>query len=162
MIDLKTGEEIKEMQEGGQILRKVVIELKKDIKVGISTQEINNQAEKLIKKFGGQSSFNRVKGYRWSTCLPINEEIVHSPPSKRVLKDGDVLTVDIGVYFKGYHTDYSDTFVVGESKDEKIRKFLQVGKDTLYKAIKKLKKGNHLGEVSKVIKDEIKKTLTFS
>lgn len=155
MIDLKTSEEIRAMQEGGKILQKVVAGLRKDIKVGTSTQEINNQAEKLIKKFGGQSSFNKVKGYRWSTCLPVNEEIVHTPPSKRVLKDGDVLTLDIGVYFKGYHTDFADSFVVGESHDEKIRKFLQVGKDTLYKAIKKLKKGNHLGEVSKVIEDEI-------
>lgn len=155
MIDLKTSEEIKKMQEGGRILRKVVGDLRKNIKVGISTLEINNQAEKIIKKFSGQSSFKKVKDYQWSTCLSINEEIVHSPPSKRILVNGDILTLDIGVYFKGFHTDFADSFVVGESHDEKIRKFLQVGKDTLYKAIKKLKNGNHLGDVSKIIEEEI-------
>lgn len=155
MIDLKTREEIQAMQEGGRILRKVVDALKKIIKVGMSTQEIDDRAERLIKKFGGQSSFNQVKDYRWSTCLPVNEEIVHTPPSKRILENGDVLTLDIGVYFKGFHTDFAETFVVGGSKDEKIKKFLQVGEEALYKAIKKLKKGNRLGDVSKTIEEEI-------
>ena len=156
MIHLKEDKEIKIMQEGGKILRQVVAELKKNvIQVGITTLEIDNQAQKLIKKFGGQISFNKVKDYYWATCLPINEEIVHSPPSKRVLKKGDVLTLDIGVYFRGFHTDFADTFVVGETKDKKIKRFLEVGKETLNQAMKKLKKGGRLGEVSEAIEQNI-------
>jgi len=155
MIDLKTDDEIKKMQSGGKILRKVVGRLRKIIQPGISTQEIDDQAEKLIKEFGGQSSFNKVEGYRWSTCLPINEEIVHTPPSKRILKKGDILTLDIGVYFEGLHTDFADTFIIGKTENQKIKKFLQVGKKALYKAIEKLKKDSYLGEISEVIEKEI-------
>jgi len=154
MIFYKTKAEIEVMKEGGKRLRGVVQELKKIIKVGVSTKEIDERAEDLIKKAGGQSSFKKVKSYYWTTCLPINEQIVHTPPSKRTLKDGDLLTVDIGMYFRGYHTDFADSFVVGKSTKEQ-EKFLRVGRETLYKAIKKLKPGSHLGEVSAVIEKEI-------
>jgi len=155
MIKLKTNEEIAIMADGGQRLRKVVSALLKIVKPGMTTLEIDELAEELIIKEGGESSFNKVKGYKWCTCLTINEQAVHTPPSKRVLKNGDVLTIDIGMYYKGFHTDYSTTFVVGDKKDEKIEKFLQVGKDTLDKAIKMAKAGNRLGEISNVIEKEI-------
>ncbi len=155
MIHLKTNEEIQTMQKGGEILKKTVYELRKLIKPGITTKEIDDYAEKSIKKLGGQSSFKKVKDYNWTTCLPINEEVVHTPPSKRILQNGDILTFDIGVYFRGFHTDFSDTVVVGEQADEKTRKFLQTGKDALAKAIKQFKKGNRLGDISLAIEKEI-------
>lgn len=157
MIDLKTDEEIKIMAEGGAKLREVVKELIKKIKVGVTTKEIDKEAEKLIKEKGGEPSFKTVRNYYWSTCLPINEQVVHTPPSNRVLKNGDVLTLDIGMYFKGYHTDYATTFIVGEVKDKRVNHFLEVGKKTLDKAIKQVKPGQRLGKISEIIEDEITK-----
>lgn len=157
MIKLKTPQEIKIMQEAGIKLRKVVTELLPLIKPGITTQYINSQAEDLIKKYGGEPSFRRVKSYRWATCLPINEQAVHTPPSNREVKNGDVLTVDIGLYYQGFHTDFATSFIVGEKKDKEVVRFLAVGKMTLTKALKQVKNGNNLGQISQVIQAEIEK-----
>lgn len=156
MIDLKSPEEIEIMRDGGKRLMLAVGELIPIISEGMTTLEIDTKAEELIKKHGAESSFKRVEGYRWSTCLPINEQVVHTPPSKRVLKNGDVLTVDIGAFYKGFHTDYATTVVIGGVQDEKTRKFLTVGEKTLDKAIAVAKAGRHLGEISAVIEKEIK------
>lgn len=157
MIKLKTEEEITVMAESGKRLKAVVKELLPLIRAGITTLDIDKKAEELIKKQGGDSSFKTVPGYLFSTCLTVNEQIVHTKPCNRVLKDGDVLTLDIGMLYKGWHTDYAITKVVGgESKDEKINKFLKIGENTLYLAIKEAKIGNRLGAISQVIEREIK------
>jgi len=155
MINLKTKEEIEIMAEGGRKLRNVVKALLNQIKVGMSTFEIDSLAESLIKKEGGEPSFKKVKGYYWTTCLPINEQVVHTPPSERKLVSGDVLTLDIGMFFKGFHTDYATTFVVGQSDNEKVLNFLETGKRALKKAIAQVKPGQRLGNVSQAIEKEI-------
>lgn len=157
MIHLKTPEEIEIMRECGKRLMQAVGDLLPIIKEGMTTLEVDTKAEELIEKYGAESSFKRVKGYSWSTCLPINEQVVHTPPSKRILKIGDVLTVDIGAFYKNFHTDYATTIVIGGVKDEKKRKFLSVGEETLEKAIAVAKAGRHLGEISAVIEKEIKR-----
>ncbi len=154
MIHLKTRQEIEIMGEGGRRLRKVVQELMPKIKEGMTTRQIDNEAERLVKKMRGEPSFKRVKGYRWSTCLCINEQIVHTPPSERVIKSGDILTVDIGMYYEGFHTDFADTIAIGDL-DEKSKMFLQTGKETLKYAIEKVKAGNRLGEISQTIQRKI-------
>lgn len=156
MIHLKTSQEIEWMREGGVILRDVVSELLPKIKPGMSTQEIDAQAEAMIRARGAEPSFQKVKGYRWTTCLPINEQTVHTPPSKRVIQKGDVLTVDIGVYHHGLHTDYATTFVVGEKGDQKTEEFLRVGRETLERAIPMISAGVRLGMISQFIEKEIK------
>jgi methionyl aminopeptidase len=144
------------MTEGGKRLRAVVKDLSPLIKTGITTKEIDVKAEELIKTQGGKSSFKTVSGYLFSTCTPINEQIVHTKPSNRILKDGDVLTLDIGMLYRGLHTDYAVTKVVGgQSKDINVNKFLKIGEETLYLAIKKAKIGNRLGQISEVIEKEI-------
>lgn len=155
MTNLKTGEEIEIMREGGKRLRQVVQELMPQITVGITTKEIDKRGENLIIKQGGEPSFKKVSGYQWTTCLPINEQVVHTPPSSRILKDGDILTVDIGMFYKGFHTDYADTILVGQRIDKKTKKFLEVGKKALYKAIDQARAGNRLGHISQVIEKEI-------
>jgi len=155
MIKLKTDKEIKVMIEGGRRLRDVYKELKKNIKPGLTTKTIDATAEALIKKAGGEASFKKVKNYYWATCLSINDQIVHTPPSSRIIKEGDVLTIDIGMYYQGFNTDFSDTFVVGSTRNKKTLSFLQVGKNCLMKAIKECKINNHIGDVSRVIEDEI-------
>jgi len=160
MIHYKTEEEIRAMIEGGEKLKKAVSLLLPQIKVGMSTKEIDDEAERLIRLEGAEPGFKRVKGYSWTTCLPINEQVVHTPPSKRVLKEGDVLTVDIGAYYKGMNTDYATTFVLGK-RDEKKDRFLKVGEETLYQAIKQAKLGNYLGQISKAIETNIYKNGYF-
>lgn len=155
MIIFKNDEEITIMKEGGRRLRKVVDQLMPAIKVGMTTNEVNKIATELIKKGGSDLSFNKVKGYNWATCLPINEQVVHTPPSERKLMDGDVLTVDIGLYFQGFHTDYATTIVVGQNKNPEISNFLEIGKKTLEKAISQVVAGNRIGHISKAIEESI-------
>lgn len=155
MVYLKTSEEIAIMREAGLRLKRVLKLLLPTIKPGITTEQIDREADKLIKKEGGEPSFKRVKNYRWATCLPINEQVVHTPPSKRVINKGDILTVDIGLYLGGFHTDYATTFIVGESEDKKLKKFLAVGQSTLDKAIDQAGKSRYIGEISRVIQKEI-------
>lgn len=154
MIHLKTQKEILIMQEGGKRLKKVYKQLKPYIKEGITTEAIDKIAEELILQQGGSPSFKKVDNYFWTTCLPINEQIVHTPPSKRKLVNGDILTIDIGMYFQGYHTDFADTIGIG-SINQDIIDFLNTGKSTLIKAIDTVKAGVRLGVVSGVIEDEI-------
>lgn len=153
MVIIKSEDEIRIMKEGGRKLKQIVDQLVKLVKPGIMTKEIDRQAEKLILAAGGKPSFKEVKGYFWSTCLSVNEQVVHTPPSDRILKNGDVLTIDIGIKYKGFHTDYADSLIVGESKDEKLKDFLKTGEETLEQAIQKAKTGNYLGDISKAIQD---------
>ncbi|HEX7542513.1 MAG TPA: type I methionyl aminopeptidase [Patescibacteria group bacterium] len=156
MVNLKSDKEITIIAEGGRRLKMVVKDLLPLIKAGITTKDIDDKAEELIKEQGGESSFKTVPGYLFSTCTPINEQIVHTKPCDRILIEGDVLTLDIGMLYKGWHTDYAITKIVGgQSKDEKINKFLKIGEDALYLAIKKAKIGNRLGLISEVIEREI-------
>ena len=155
MVILKSDKEIAIMKEGGRRLKKVVSQLLPQIKVGMTTKEIDKIAAKLIKEGGSELSFNKVKGYNWATCLPINEQVVHTSPSERKLVDGNVLTVDIGLYFQGFHTDYATTIVVGQSKSPGIVNFLDIGKKTLEKAINQTVVGNRLGHISKIIEESI-------
>jgi methionyl aminopeptidase len=155
MIHYKTEEEIKIMQEGGRRLRAVVKDLLPQVKAGMTTAKVNEIAEKLIKQAGGEISFNKVPGYDWATCLTINEQVVHTPPGKRVLKDKDVLTIDIGLYYQGFHTDFSTTFIIGGRSDKETDKFLSIGLETLKKAIDVAKAGNYLGQISETIEKNI-------
>lgn len=155
MIHYKTTTEIETMRKGGDILKAVMLEVLPQVKPGISTLEIDGLVQKGIKERGGDLSFNKVDGYNWAICASVNAQIVHTPPSTYILKNGDVLTIDIGVYFGGYHTDHAVTFVVGDKHDENIDRFLQVGRDALEKALKEVKVGNYIGDISKVFQDTV-------
>jgi len=161
MIDYKTEEEIKIMSEGGKKLKQILERLIKFVKPGITTLAIENEAQRLIKEEKAEVSFDKVEGYQFATCLPVNEQIVHTPPSERVLKKGDLLTIDIGLYYQGFHTDCAKTMVVGEEERGEIKRFLDTGREALKKAIEKIKVGGYLGEVSKAIEAIIKKNGYF-
>jgi len=161
MIHYKTEEEIKIMSEGGKKLKQILERLIKFVKPGITTLAIENEAQRLIKEEKAEVSFDKVEGYQFATCLPVNEQIVHTPPSERVLKKGDLLTIDIGLYYQGFHTDCAKTMVVGEEEKGEIKRFLDTGREALKKAIEKIKVGGYLGEVSKAIETIIKKNGYF-
>ena len=154
-IKLKTPEEVKIMTEGGVKLGRVKNALAKAVKAGVKASEIEELAVKLIKDEGAEASFKKVPGYSWATCISVNEGLVHGiPVSSLVFKDGDLVSVDVGVYFKGFHTDTSIS--VGINLSMENQKFLNVGKMTLEKAISKARVGNHIYTISKVMEDEIK------
>lgn len=155
MITYKSAAEIEIMRIGGEKLKAVMKQLVPHIKAGITTKELNKIAEDLIREQGADISFNKVEGYKWAVCVPINEQVVHTPPTKRVLKDGDVLTVDIGAYFKGFHTDHAITVVVGGKSTPEIDKFLQVGREALDLAIAQAKVGNRIGHISQAIEEKV-------
>ena len=142
------------MQSGGKILRGVVEQLVPWVRGGMTTKQVDDEATRLIRAAGADLSFAQVKGYHWATCLPVNEQIVHTIPGSRVLKDQDVLTIDIGCYYRGFHTDYATTFTIGPA-NPRVRRFLEAGRTALGRAIKAAARGSYLGEVSRTIEQTI-------
>ena len=155
MIIYKTDAEIEIMRVGGEKLKAVMKQLIPRICAGITTYDIDILAKKYIKEQRADISFNKVDGYKWAVCVPINEQIVHTPPTKRVLKDGDVLTIDIGSYYKGFHTDHAITIVVGGKPTPEIEKFLQTGREALKLAIEQTRLGRRIGHISEAIEKKI-------
>ncbi|MGA3291765.1 MAG: type I methionyl aminopeptidase [Candidatus Microgenomates bacterium] len=154
MIKIKTPEEIQIMIEGGAKLGKVKKALAAAAKPGVSALDIENLAMKLIKEEGAEPSFNKEPNYYWATCVNVNEGIVHGiPTADTVFKDGDVVKIDVGIYYKGFHTDTSISVGINPSPENK--KFLYVGELALQKALKEVKEGNHLYSISKAIEDTI-------
>jgi len=155
MISLKTKEEIKLMEEGGEKLKRILNRLVAEAKEGVKGIELENLALRLIDKEGGKPSFKMVPYYDFATCINFNEGVVHGIPSRRKIKPGDVVTIDLGIFYKGFHTDMATTFQVPPVKSKK--KLLLTGEKALVKAIRKAKPGNHVGHISKVIEEEISK-----
>ena len=155
MITYKTDEEVEIMRVGGEKLKAVMKQLVPQIRAGMTTNDINIFAEKYIREQGADISFNKVEGYKWAICVPINEQVVHTPPTKRILKNGDVLKIDIGVYYKGFHTDHGITMVVGDKTTPEIERFLRTGREALTLAIQQAHVGNRIGHISEAIEKKI-------
>ncbi|EKD24419.1 MAG: hypothetical protein ACD_81C00024G0004 [uncultured bacterium] len=149
----KIKTELQRMEEGGKMLGRILSQLLKDAKPGVVLQDLETMAQDLIAKTGGTPSFQTVKGYRWATCLCINDVVVHGVPSGYKLNRGDVLTIDIGLIYKGLHTDMAWTKVVGGDKEKE--KFLKTGIYALENAIKVATAGNRIGHISKAIEETI-------
>lgn len=155
MIPLKTKEEIKIMREGGRRLREALNRVLAEVRPGVTEIKLDKLAESEIKKRHGEASFKMVPGYKWATCITVNEEVVHGIPGKRVLREGDLVSLDMGMYFEGFHTDMATSFWLGKAEEEK-EDFLLTGQRALEAAIKKVKAGNFVGDLSLVIEKEIK------
>lgn len=153
-IKPKTRQEIRIMAGGGMKLAKIKKKLENAIKEGVSARQIDELADKLIKKVGGKPSFKIVPGYSWATCVNVNQGLVHGiPKTETVFKDKDVVSVDVGLFYKGFHTDTS--FSVGINPDTETKRFLGVGKKTLRAAIKKALVGNRIFDLSKTIQENV-------
>lgn len=146
---------IQAMTEGGKKLGKILDALLNFAKPGVSLIDINNLAEKLVLKEGGTPSFKTVKDYKYATCLCLNDIVVHGLPSSYILKEGDIIGIDAGFYYEGFHTDAAWTIPIGEIKPQ-IQKFLQTGKLALSKAIEKALPNNKVWDISKAIEDTLK------
>ncbi len=155
-IIIKTPSEIKLMQEGGEKLARIKKILAKEIKEGVSADEIEKIATKLIEKEGCKPSFKMVPNYHWSTCINVNQGIVHGIPRKDVVfKKGDIVSVDIGVFYKGFHTDSS--FTLGINLNKEKRDFLKVGEMALREAIGKAFIGNRIYDLSFAIESVVRR-----
>jgi len=157
MIAPKTPEEIRAMTIGGGKLGKILQELLIMSTPGTRLLDLEEMAQKRIKEEGGLPSFSTVGDYQWATCLCVNDVVVHGIPSEYRLTSGDVFTIDIGMIYEGLHTDTAWSMIVGDEKDktEKKKRFLDVGAQTLEKAIAVAVAGNRVGHISEVIQREI-------
>jgi methionyl aminopeptidase len=152
VIQLKSPREIDIMARGGQILGATVEMLRREVRPGMSTWELDELAESFIRSHpGAKPSFKGLYGFPGSVCVSINEEIVHGIPSRRrVLHDGDIISIDVGVQFEGYHTDSATTVPIGDVPDESQR-LLSVTQRALAAGIEAARPGNHIGDIGAAI-----------
>ncbi len=143
------------MREAGNILAIVHEELEKYVKPGISTLDIDKKAVEIIRSYGCIPSFLNYNGFPASVCVSINEQVVHGIPNKNTfLRDGDIVSLDAGVIYKGYQSDAARTWAIGEISEEAL-KLIEVTKQSFYEGIKYAKAGNHLYEISAAIQDYV-------
>lgn len=154
-VSIKSEREIQLMRESCKILAKVYGELEKAIRPGISTKELDTFAEKLIRGYGCVPNFLNYNGFPGTICASVNEEVVHGIPSKsRILKDGDIISIDCGCIYKGYHSDAARTYAVGNISKE-VQQLMDVTKQAFFEGIKMAKAGNHLYDISNAIDDYV-------
>jgi methionyl aminopeptidase len=155
-VVLKTQAEIKTMVEGGKKLARVKNRLMREVQEGVSAYDIETLATRLILEEDCKPSFKMVPNYNWSTCVNINQGVVHGIPKKEIIfKKGDIVSIDIGVFYKGFHTDTS--FSKGIDLDDKKSVFLQAGKKALKEAIDKVRLGYKIYDISQAIEMHITK-----
>lgn len=154
-VTIKSEHEIELMREAGRILAIVHDELAKIIRPGISTLDIDRKGEEIIRSYDCIPSFLHYQGYPASICISLNDEVVHGiPDKKRILQEGDIISLDAGVIYKGYHSDSARTHAVGDISAEDKR-LIDVTKQSFYEGIKFAKAGRHLFEISKAIQDYV-------
>lgn len=147
----RTEEELNLMRKSGEITAKALKKVLESVKEGVNMLELEKIAVDEITKLGGKPSFMTVPGYKWATCLTVNDEVVHGIPRDIVLRKGDILSIDIGALYEGWHTDAAWSLVVGGGKS----KFLETGEKALWKAIDQAKDGNRIGDISNAIQSTI-------
>ncbi|MCR5591966.1 MAG: type I methionyl aminopeptidase [Lachnospiraceae bacterium] len=155
-VTIKSEREIELMRESCRLLEEVHDELGRFVKPGISTLEIDRYGDRLIRERGGIPNFLNYNGYPASICVSVNEEVVHGIPKKnRILRDGDIVSLDAGLIYKGYHSDAARTYPVGNVSPE-VQQLMDVTKQAFFEGIKKARAGNHLFDISNAIDDFIK------
>ena len=152
-VSIKSSQEIELMREAGRILASVHQELGKNIRPGMSTMDIDQLGEEMIRSYGCIPSFKNYCGYPASICVSVNDEVVHGIPSeKRLIQEGDIVSLDAGVIYKGYHSDAARTVAVGEIS-EKAKLLIERTRQSFFEGMKKAVAGNHLHDISAAIGD---------
>ena len=154
-ITIKSKSEIDKMREAGRLLSLVHDEMAKHVRPGISTMELNRIGEDMIRSFGCTPSFLNYEGYPASICISVNDRVVHGIPSRHeILKEGDIVSLDAGLIYQGYHSDAARTWAVGEITPE-ARKLIDVTQQSFFEGIKLAKAGNHLYDISAAIEEYV-------
>ena len=154
-VTIKSAKEIELMREAGRLLEIVHKELEEAIRPGISTWELDHLGEKTIRSLGCIPNFLNYNGYPASLCISVNDEVVHSIPNKRkILHEGDIVSIDAGLIYKGMHSDAARTHAVGQISPE-AQKLIDVTRQSFFEGIKKATAGNHLFDISNAIADYV-------
>ena len=152
MVILKSPEEIRKLRANNLMVAGILEELKEIIRPGVTTLELDRYCEELTLQKGAKPAFKGYKGYPFSLCTSVNEEVVHGMPSERKLREGDIVSLDFGIYHQGLYGDAAVTVPVGEVSDEAGR-LMQVTEEALYRAIEQARAGNRLGDISAAIQN---------
>ena len=153
-ISIKTDSDLEKMKQGGEKLSRVKNRLKRAVASGVSTFEVEKLANEAIEAEGAKASFKMVKGYKWATCINVNDGLVHGIPEKELIfRKGDVVSVDVGLFYGGFHTDTS--FSVDIEGPDAVKKFLGLGKDALASAITEARPNNRIYDISAAIERTI-------
>ena len=147
MVILKRPDEIEKMRASNSIVAEILTALKEKTKPGVTTLDLDQYSEDLARKKGAKPAFKGYRGYPFSLCTSVNSEVVHGMPSNRMLRSGDILSIDFGVRYKGYCGDAAITVPVGDISEE-AGKLLQVTERSLYEGIRQARAGNRLGDIS--------------
>lgn len=150
MISIKSKREIELMREAGKYNSLVMNEIAKNIKVGVTTKKLDDIAYKTIKKFGCEPSCLGYEGFPASVCISVNNEVVHGIPGKRIIKNGDIVSVDLVVSYKGYHADATRTYIVGNVPKE-VSDLVENTKKAFYEGVKVIKSGIRVRDISRAI-----------
>lgn len=152
-VSIKSEREIALMREACRIIAKVHEELGKELKPGMSTLDVDRKAEEMIRSFGCIPNFKNYNGFPGSVCVSINEEVVHGIPSKdHIIKEGDIVSLDMGCIYKGYHSDAARTHAIGEVSEE-ARLLIERTRQSFFEGIKYAREGYHLHDISNAIGD---------
>ena len=156
MIIRKSEAEIEIMREAGRIVAATHRHLEQFLKPGVTTKKLDEMAEKFILSQGAKPSFKGYGGFKGSICASINEVVIHGIPSKKViLEEGDIISLDIGAEYKGYHGDSAWTYAIGEVSPE-AKKLMEVTKEALFIGLEQVKPGNRLSDISSAIETHVK------
>jgi len=154
-VSIKSAREIELMRESCRLLEDVFSQMADAIRPGISTKEIDRLGEKLIREHGCEPNFLNYNGYPASVCVSVNDEVVHGiPHDNHILQEGDIVSLDAGLIYKGYHSDMARTFAVGEISEE-AKKLIEVTRQSFFEGIKQAYAGNHLYDISNAIDDYV-------
>ncbi|GAA4729979.1 type I methionyl aminopeptidase [Flavisolibacter ginsenosidimutans] len=156
MIHYKTEAEIAIMRQSALLVSSTLAEVAKILKPGLQTIAIDGFIGTVIKDHGGIPSFLNFHGYPFNSCISVNDVVVHGFPNKTELKEGDIVSIDIGIYKNGYHGDHAYTFMIGKPGNEVV-KLVKITKESLYKGIEKAVAGNRIGDIAFAIQEHTEK-----
>lgn len=152
MINYKSKEEVELIRQSCEIVNNAIAHVAAFIKPGISTMKLNDMAEEFIRANGATPSFKNYHGFPYACCISVNDAVVHGFPTNEKLKDGDIISVDVGAYKNKFHGDSAYTFALGKINDD-VKKLMRVTKESLYKGIEKAREGNRVGDIAFAIQD---------
>ena len=156
MIKIKSPREVELMREAGRITALIHESVAKEIKVGVSLNQLNNIVKEVVEANDSSASFYKLYDFPGYGCFSLNEELIHGIPDQRVLKDGDILSLDVGACYKGYHGDSAWTYPVGEVSEE-AKDLLKRTKESLFKGLEQVKPGNRTGDIGHAIESYLAK-----
>ena len=156
MIQVKTSAEVELMRESALLVSAALTEVAKFLKPGITTLQVDALVDQFIRDQGAIPSFKNYKGYPFASCISTNDMVVHGFPNKAILREGDIVAVDVGVFKNGFHGDSAYTFAIGEIAEE-VKQLLKVTKEALYKGVAAAIAGNYVGDISYAIQEHTEK-----